>query len=132
VRSAGNTADNYESSTEQYFAISASTTTVVAPTPAPTAKATAVTIAANMVAPQPVGTTITWTATPTGGVAPHQYKWMAFDGVSWTTFDWTTSNTFAWRPLNASQYARVAVWVRSAGATADIYEVSTEKYFAIK
>jgi hypothetical protein len=134
VRSAGSTSGIYEASTEQYFAVTQATVDAPPPPPppAPTAKATSVTLTANMPAPQPRGTSITWTAVASGGVAPYQYKWMAFDGVSWTTSAWTTSNTYTWIPTNAHDYARVAVWVRSAGSTADNYEVSTEKYFAIK
>lgn len=134
VRSAGSTASIYEASTEKYFAIKAATTTTTAPPPAtttPTARVSSVALTTNLAAPQPAGTTITWTATPTGGAAPHQYKWMAFDGATWTTSQWTTSNTYAWRPTAAAQFARVAVWVRSAGATADLYEASAEKYFTV-
>lgn len=149
VRSAGSTATIYETSTEKYFAVTAATaaapppppppttttpTTTTPPSPTtttPTAKVSSVALATNLAAPQPAGTTITWTATPSGGVAPHQYKWMAFDGTTWTTSQWTTSSTYAWQPMAAAQFARVSVWVRSAGATADIYEASTEKYFAV-
>ena len=144
VRSAGSTASIYEASTEQYFAVTAATalpppppppTTAPPPPPpattTPTAKVSSVSLATNLAAPQPAGTPVTWTATPTGGAAPHQYKWMSFDGASWTTSQWTTSNTFVWTPTIVTQFARVSVWVRSAGATADIYEASTEKYFAV-
>ncbi len=63
-----------------------------------------VTLAANRVAPQPPGTTITWTATPTGGVAPHQYRWLTYNGTTWTVAGpCTTSNTFAWTPDDGEQ-----------------------------
>src|SRR2546430_15533419 len=35
-------------------------------------------------APQPPGTTVTFTATATGGTAPYSYKWWVSDGTTWT------------------------------------------------
>ena len=91
VRSAGNSG-SHEASTEAWFAISAS-----APA-APPARTSAVSLTANRTAPQAANTTITWTAAPTGGVAPHQYQWWVFDAVNWVSQPWSTSNTFAWTP----------------------------------
>ena len=133
VRSAGNTVDAGEATTSVDFPISASTTAAPPPPPPPPAgKLTGVTLGSNLLAPQPLGSTITWTAIAAGGAAPLQYRWWMYDGVAWTSTAWTTSNLLAWRPTAASPYARVSVWVRSAGSTADIYEVSTEQYFAIR
>jgi hypothetical protein len=128
VRSAGNSGA-HEAATESYFAVTAAVATAPAPTPPP-APATSVSISANRIAPQPPNTTITWTATPVGGVAPHQYQWWVYDGTTWVSQPWTTSNTFAWRPVTASSSYRIAVWVRSAGATGSS-ETSTEAYFTI-
>ncbi|MEO8680888.1 MAG: hypothetical protein ABI665_17685 [Vicinamibacterales bacterium] len=132
VRSAGNTVDDQEASTAVSFAISGTAAPAPAPAPAPTSRATAATLTADRVAPQPPATTITWSASPSGGVAPYQYKWWTFDGSSWVAVsNWTTSRTFAWTPATANANYRVAVWVRSAGNTVDDQETSTAVSFAI-
>ena len=65
-------------------------------------RATSLTLTTDRPAPQPPNTAITWTATPTGGQAPHQYQWAVFDGATWATVkDWSTENTFAWTPTAA-------------------------------
>jgi hypothetical protein len=80
-------------------------------------------LTANLSAPQPVGTPITFTATATGGSAPYQYKWWVFDNNTWTVMrSWSTSNTWTWTPTSAGGSIRVAVWVRNAGSTADAYD----------
>jgi hypothetical protein len=122
VRSAGNTADALEASTSMAFPIA---------TPAP-ATTTAVTLVANRVAPQPPFTAITWTATPVGGVAPHEYKWLVSDGATTTVAaNWSTTNSFVWTPSTANANYRVEVWARSAGNTADAKEASASSAFAI-
>jgi cell wall-associated protease len=79
---------------------------------------TSVTLSPNRVSPQRVGTTIMWTATPAGGVAPIAYRWYVYNGSRWTAVtSWTTSNTFAWTPTAANSGYRVEVEARSAGAT---------------
>src|SRR5207237_5352753 len=67
-RSAGNGADSPESARALAF-------TIQAPPPA-----TLTDLSADKATPQPVGTTITFTASVTGGTAPYQYKWWLFDG----------------------------------------------------
>jgi len=112
IRSAGNTADAAEASaTSPSYVVIAST------------RVTSVTLTPSQASPQPVGTAVTWTAVPTGGAAPHQYKWMVFDGASWTfVTGWTAASTFAWSPSVPRNY-RIGVWVKSAGNTADAAEV---------
>jgi cell wall-associated protease len=66
--------------------------------------------------PQPLGTTVNFTAIASGGTAPLQYKWFASSnsGVSWTVLqDWATGNTFGWTPAAAGGYM-IGVWARSA------------------
>jgi hypothetical protein len=129
VRSAGNTADALEASTEKSFAIS----TVVAPPVPPVAAGpvASVSIVANVAAAS-AGQTVTLTATPVGGAAPYQYKWFVYDGGAWTVVaDWTGASTFAWTPAVANPNYRIGVWVRSAGNTANALEASAEKAFAI-
>jgi hypothetical protein len=130
VRSYAATPDIYEASDERWYPISG---TAPPPTgPVPTPKPTSVAVTSNLTPPQAAGTTITWTATVTGGVAPFQYKWFASSGGVWTVLsDWSSSATFAWRPTAAAADARIGVWVRSAGITADTREGSTEQSFAI-
>ncbi len=131
VRSAGSTG-SYETTAEKYFAIASTAATTAPPPPAPTApRATGVTLTSNLTAPQLVNTSITWTAAVTGGVAPYQYQWWTYNGLTWTSTPWTTSNTFVWRPTRASSTSRVAVWVRSAG-NAGNHEAAVERYFAIR
>jgi hypothetical protein len=132
IRSYGAIDDQPEASRELWYTISG--TTGAAPlattTSSPITRTTAVSLRSNLASPQAPNTSIVWTATPAGGVAPHQYQWWLFNG-SWTAAtSWTTSNTFTWRPTTAGTNYRVAVWVRSAGSTGRS-ETSVEKYFAI-
>src|SRR6185436_13105392 len=58
---------------------------------APPNTVSTVTITADKTAPQPVGTTVTFTAQPAGGIAPYQYKWIVSDGsTSTVAVNWTT------------------------------------------
>jgi cell wall-associated protease len=117
--SAGNTADAPEASRAVAFPINQPPVTDV-------------TLTADRTAPQPPGTTITWTAAPSGGVTPYQYKWWVYDGASWTmATGWTSSNTFMWKPTTPNANYQVGVWVKSAGNTAEGFEVSRAVPFAI-
>ena len=102
-------------------------------TPAkPVTPITAVALTADRSAPQAPGTTITWTAVPTGGVAPYQYKWWVSDGKAWSPgADWSSANTFAWTPKLPQAKYMVAVWVRSAGNSADAAELLNQLEFPI-
>lgn len=119
VRSAGNTADVLEATTSMNFPVTAAPNRVAS-----------VNLVANRVSPQPAMTAITWTATPTGGVAPYEYKWLVVNGNTTVLANWSTSNTFVWTPSTASAY-KVVVWVRSAGNTADAAEGSGEAAYTI-
>ena len=78
---------------------------------------------ANMVAPQMMGTSITFSATANTSA---EYKFWVFDGATWTVVrDWSTTNTFVWTPATANANARVGVWARTAGSTADAPDDAT-------
>ena len=114
VRNAGSTADNYDNPQ--------SNGTVAFPVNLAT-PLTLTGLTSNLPAPQAVGTPITFTATVSGGLGPHQFKWWVFDGKSWTALqNWSTNNTWTWTPTSAGGNTRVAVWVRNAGSTADAYD----------
>lgn len=91
---------------------------------------TAVTLAASAFWPQPLGTTVTWTATGQGGTAPYSFRfWVQpWNGAWQVVRDWSTSASFVWRPTAAGGY-NVAVEARSAGATAK--EVQKAEVFVI-
>ncbi|MFN7917675.1 MAG: S8 family serine peptidase [Vicinamibacterales bacterium] len=81
------------------------------------AKITSLAIAANKTAPQNAGTTITFTATPTGGVAPYQYRFAVWNGSAWTVTAWSSSNQYAWTPGSANSGYKVEARARSAWDT---------------
>lgn len=92
----------------------------------------AVALAADKAAPQSMNTAITFTATPTGGVAPHQYKWFVHDGSAWTVLaDWASSNQFSWSPTSANTDFQIRVWARSSGSLTDTAEATASMPFAI-
>lgn len=128
VRSAGSSLDEAEAAAAMDFVISAGSF----PT-APPSRATGATISANLVAPQPPGTTVTFTAVGSGGTAPYQYKWWIYNGDAWVPVGtWTTSSTFAWTPAATNLGGRVTVWIRSAGSTADEAQAAAAMDFVIK
>jgi hypothetical protein len=132
VKSAATTADQSEATSERPFAITASSS-APAPAPAPTgARVASLALTTNVPAPQPAGSTIVWTATPTGGSAALVYKWFVYDlGVWKPVGSWTASNQFNWTPTRADASYRVSAWVKSAATTADQAEATSERPFAI-
>ena len=128
VRNAGSTADAYDNSgSNGSIPYPIGTTTTTAPSaPSTPSVLTLTSLGADRPAPQPVGSTVTFTAAASGGVGPYQYKWLVYDGGNWWVMQqWTTSNQWTWTlPGPASSAVRVAVWVRNAGSTADAYDNS--------
>lgn len=133
VRSAGKTADVEEYKATIDFPISATSTPSTSTPTTTNARVTTVTLSANKVSPQLKGTSITFTATPSGGVTPYSYKFYVWDGSTWLVVrGWSTSNTFTWTPTMVNPYYKVAVWVNSAGNSSDNYEATTSIPFSIK
>lgn len=77
-------------------------------------------LTANRASPQPPNTTITFSATASGGIAPYQYKWWIITGNTQTIGSgWSTSSSFAWTPTVANSNYTIRVWARNALSTAD-------------
>ena len=131
VKNSANAADQPEASAEQAFPIDAVTTPPAPTTPAYT-PVSSVTLTANKLAPQPAGTAITLSATPTGGTAPFLYRWFVSDGTTWTGLgSWTSSASVTWTPAVANPYLLVRVWVKGAANSADQPEASAGFSFPI-
>jgi hypothetical protein len=92
---------------------------------------TNVTLTSDLVSPQALGKTVTWTAIADGGEGPYSYRWFVetSPGVWWNSA-WESSNTFAWTPTAANASYRVLVGVRSAWNTG-VAEFSVTKPYAI-
>jgi PA14 domain/K319L-like, PKD domain len=77
-------------------------------------------ISSNRMSPQPVGTSIIFSAIASGGTPPYQFKWWIVNGTSSSVGQqWSTSNTFTWTPTVAGSGYSIRVWARNAGSTAD-------------
>ena len=106
--------------------------TVTTGSTSPTSPANASTLSANRTSPQPVGTTITFSAGASGGTGPYSYKWwVKQNGGEWTLLqDWSTSTTLAWTPNASGTYA-IGIWARSNGVTADGPQTSAIAEFGV-
>ncbi len=88
---------------------------------------------ADQSAPQPPGTTITFTGTAAGGTAPYQYEWLVYDGTDWSVVqNWSTSDTYVWIPGTPNTGYQVGVRIRSADNSTDSAEVIDILPFAIQ
>jgi hypothetical protein len=76
-------------------------------------------LTANRPAPQPLGTTVIFTAVGSGGNGTYEYQWRVFDGTRWVTkANWSSSNTLVWTPTKTTSAYLVRAVVRSGGKTA--------------
>ena len=76
------------------------------------------TMTADRTAPQPLGTTVTFTAVAAGGTAPYQYQWRVYNGSKWVTKqNWSSNNKFVWKATTANSGYQIRAVVRSTNAT---------------
>jgi len=101
---------------------------------AATTKVTGATLTPNKASPQAAGTTITWTASVSGGVSPYSYAWVLSPdgGRTWTLLTgWTTAATYAWTPTTADTNVIVAFVVKSAGNASNTPEFAAIAPYSI-
>ncbi|MFN7979545.1 MAG: S8 family serine peptidase [Vicinamibacterales bacterium] len=90
---------------------------------------TGVGLTSDKAAPQAPGTSITFTATATGGASPHQFRWFVFDGTTWTPLTgWGTANTYTWTPSTANAGYQIRAAAKSAGNSGGYETFSTVNY----
>jgi hypothetical protein len=72
-------------------------------------------LTADRPAPQPVGTTVTFTAVAAGSTGPYQYLWRIHNGKRWVTkTGWSSNNLFVWTPTTATSAYKVRAVVKGA------------------
>jgi hypothetical protein len=108
ARSAGVTVDAAQASAQMAYVVNT-------PPPAPVTSAA---LTSTVASPQNTGTAITLIANSSGGVAPHQFKFLVqpTGGAAQVVQNWSTATTYTWTPATAGTYT-VMVWARSAGVT---------------
>jgi hypothetical protein len=80
-------------------------------------------LTADLPAPQPAGTSISFTVETSGGEGVLEYRWWIKEDGKWTMAeDWGSASSFVWMPLAPNPGYKVGVWVRIAGAQE--YEVA--------
>jgi hypothetical protein len=92
-----------------------------------------ISLTSNLASAQPLGSTVTWTASATGGETPYEFQFKVYDANgAWSVVQpWSTSNTYSWTPGVASANYRVMAQVRGAGNTAPSGELAVWKPFTI-
>jgi hypothetical protein len=96
--------------------------------------AAGVSIASDLASPRIAGTTISWTATMSGGTAPYTFKWLVSpdNGATWQHMtSWSSSTTFQWTPQTGSSNYLVGVWVRYAGNASENQDDATTRPYVI-
>jgi hypothetical protein len=106
VKSATNTANTFEASAEMNYPTGERVLTMTSTTTTTSSTVTAVALVPDTTGTG-VGVPVTFTATPTGGVAPQQYKWFVFNGT-WTAVTNTCGRQPARTPTTAWVYGCAA------------------------
>ena len=79
-------------------------------------------LTAGLSSPQPVGTSVSFTATATGGSGSYEYRWWVLSpGGPWQVVqDYSSGQTFSWtlRSFDSPQ-VQVAVWIRDPSVSLD-------------
>jgi hypothetical protein len=130
VRSSGSSADQGEASTQVTYVMTAAPSGGGGSAPA-AGPFTSVSINANRESPQAAGTSITWSATPSGSSGPALYKWLVNDGTKWVASSWSASPSFAWTPEKPGTHL-IGVWVKRADNYNDMAEASYTTEYIIK
>jgi hypothetical protein len=73
-------------------------------------------LTADKLAPQPAGTSITFTASVTGGTGSYESRWYVWDGATWNYLrGWAAGLSYTWTPASGNADYVIAVHVRNAG-----------------
>lgn len=118
VRNAGSTADYDAYASSGYFSITGGPPVINS-------------LTANVTFPQPVGTSVTFTATASGGTGPLQYQFVTYHpNTGWIIAQpYSTNNKYTYFPGVGDNV--VQVWVRSAGSMATYEDWETSGFFTI-
>lgn len=134
ARSAGSTANLWQAYAERTFVIQAPVTVPSPPPPPPTVSVpmTAAWLSTTLLSPQRAGTSIAFHAGGSGGTAPYEYQWyVQRDGGVWQLVQsWSPSATYVLTPTQPGTYV-VAIWARSAGSTANVWQAFADRTFVI-
>lgn len=91
---------------------------------------TALSLTASVPPPQVAGTSVTWRAVASGGVAPYQFQWSLYTDGKWTVNPWTTASAWTWKPSAPGAY-QVRVAVRSSGSSSTAGEMVQSVPFTV-
>ena len=123
ARRVGSTANYEDYRSSGYFDVVASSTLKIA------------TFSANKTFPASPSSTITWTATTSGGSGSVEYKFWLYRAASqsWSILqDWSSSNQVSWTPgVVSTGNDALQVWVRNTGSTANYEAWASTGYFLI-
>jgi hypothetical protein len=95
---------------------------------------TSVSLVPDLASPRGSGTTVTFTATASGGTGPLQYRWIRYLFGATIVQDWSTNNVFVWTPTASSDVYQIKVQVRSGwnSATTEVHEREAIVNYQIK